>query len=52
MRENVSGINKSKKHPYLKNVSLFSLEGKNDFPLIGIIFLLVSFFLLSGFLFK
>ncbi len=52
MRENFPGYKKSKKHPYLKDVSLFSLEGKNDFLLIGIIFLLVSFFMLSGFLFK
>lgn len=52
MRENFSAAEKSKKHPYLKNESLFSLEGKNDFLLIGIIFLLVSFFLLSGFFFK
>lgn len=52
MRENFPGIKKSKKHPYLKDAGLFSLEGKNDYLLIGIIFLLVSFFMLSGFLFK
>ena len=52
MRENFSTAEKPKKNPYLKNESLFSLEGKNDFLLIGIIFLLVSFFLLSGFFFK
>lgn len=52
MRENFPGVRKPKKHPYLKEVGLFSLEGKNDFLLIGIIFLLVSFFILSGFLFK
>ena len=52
MRNNFPANEKQKRHTYLKNTSLSSFEGKNDFLLIGIIFLLVSFFLLSGFFFK
>jgi len=52
MKNNFAANGKPKKSPYLKNENLFSLEGKNDFLLIGILFLLVSFFLLSSFFFK
>lgn len=52
MKNDFSLARKPKKHPYMKNTGLFSFEGKNDFLLIGVIFLLISFFLLSGFLFK
>ncbi|CAN5269489.1 hypothetical protein BH10ACI1_BH10ACI1_01240 [soil metagenome] len=52
MRNHFPAQKTPKKHPHLKNTSLLAFEGKNDFLLIGIIFLLVSFFLLSGFFFK
>jgi hypothetical protein len=48
MRNPASLSKKSKKY----SDSLFVFEGKNDFLLIGIIFLLVSFFLMGGFFFK
>lgn len=43
---------KNPKGSSLKNERLFVFEGKNDFLLIGIIFLLLSFFLVGGFFFK
>lgn len=43
---------KTKRDFPLKNESLFVFEGKNDFLLIGIVFLLLSFFLMGGFFFK
>lgn len=52
MRNPVSVSRKNKRHSSLKSESLFVFEGKNDFLLIGIIFLLLSFFLLGGFFFK
>jgi hypothetical protein len=52
MRENFSEARKPKKYSYSRNESLFSLEGKNDFLLLGVIILLVSLFLLGGFFFK
>lgn len=52
MRNPASIDKKSKRYSPLKSESLFVLEGKNDFLLIGIIFLLVSFFLMGGFFFK
>ncbi len=42
----------SQDDPYAKDDPLFVYEGKNDFLLIGIIFLLLSFFLVGGFFFK
>jgi len=52
MRNSVSIPKKSKRHSSLKNEGLFVFEGKNDFLIIGVIFLLLSFFLLGGFFFK
>jgi hypothetical protein len=52
MRNSVSVSKKNKKYSAIKGESLFVLEGKNDFLLIGIVFLLVSFFLMGGFFFK
>jgi len=48
MRNSALIPKKSKKY----SDSLFVFEGKNDFLIIGIIFLLVSFFLMGGFFFK
>jgi hypothetical protein len=47
-----SSLKKNKPPIPLKGESLFVSEGKNDFLLIGIIFLLLSFFLMGGFFFK
>lgn len=35
-----------------KSTSLFVLEGKNDYLLIGLLFLFLAFFLLGGFYFR
>jgi hypothetical protein len=35
-----------------KTGSLFVFEGKNDYLIIGIVFLLLAFFILGGFLVK
>lgn len=40
------------KTPLPKNTNLFVFEGKNDFLIIGVIFLLLAFFLLGGFFLK
>lgn len=40
------------KIPSSKTASLFVFEGKNDFLIIGIVFLLLAFFLFGGFFLK
>lgn len=47
-----SSLKKNKSNSPLRSNSLFVFEGKNDFLLIGVIFLLLSFFLIGGFFFK
>jgi len=47
-----SSLKKDKPPVPLKGDSLFVFEGKNDFLLIAVIFLLLSFFLMGGFFFK
>lgn len=49
MKNNFSASKKPKQQPYLKLSSWDSFKGIDDFLIIGIIFLLISFFLLSGF---
>ena len=49
MKNNFSASKKPKQQPYLKLTSVDTLKGVADFLIIGIIFVLICFFLLSGF---